>query len=103
MENLYAKLMAAHSRFLRELCKSHALNTMELYCEYGYCKGILDASAEMPDINDDAARHWEMGHTVETMRQALEALEKFERIPNTHRALAVRADLNANRKNKTKG
>ena len=78
MENLYAKLMAAHSRFLRELCESHALNTMELYCEYGYCKGILDASDEMPDINGDAARHWEMGHTVETMRQALEALEKFE-------------------------
>lgn len=78
MENLYAKLTAAHSRFLRELCESHTLNTMELYCEYGYCKGILDASAEMPDINDEAARYWEMGHIVETMRQALEALERIE-------------------------
>lgn len=78
MENLYAKFTAAHSRFLRELRESHTLNTMELYCEYGYCKGILDASAEMPDIHDEAARYWEMGHTVEIMRQALEALERIE-------------------------
>lgn len=78
MENLYAKFTAAHSRFLRELCESHTLNTMELYCEYGYCKGILDASAEMPDIHDEAARYREMGHTVEIMRQALEALERIE-------------------------